>query len=310
MDLASGTVRGGLALLGLGLALGVAGVVLIWYGARMTRKAVARRVNLVREMVGRARVRALPAEKAFIRHETRGLSVQQQQGAIRLFSRFGVPASHAPEALLVLRLVSVGILALLVYFTIGKSSLFASSGFLQLLVSLGFGLAGWFVPMMVIGWQIKRRIKAVVLGLPDALELLVICVEAGLAFEDGIDRIVRELEQSQPALANELSLTSADLKILSSRDVALANLAERVDMPSIRSVVTTLTQTMRYGTPLAHALRAVASELRNDSLMQLEERANQLPTLMTIPMMIFIMPTIFMIVGGPAVLRVLDSFHN
>jgi tight adherence protein C len=310
MDLASGTVLGGLILLGLGLALGVAGIMLIWYSARMTRKAVARRVTFVRNTVGRVRVRALPAEMAFVHREAHGLSVQQQRGAIRLFSRFGVPASHAQEALLVLRLAAVGVLALLTYFMIGKSSLFASSRSLQLLASIGFGLAGWFGPLTLIGWQIKRRAKAVVAGLPDALELLVICVEAGLAFEDGIDRIVRELERSQPALADELALTSADLKILSSRDLALANLAERVEMPSVRSVVTTLTQTMRYGTPLARALRTVAAELRNDSLMQLEEHANQLPSLMTIPMMIFIMPTIFMIVGGPAVLRVLDTFHH
>jgi tight adherence protein C len=111
-------------------------------------------------------------------------------------------------------------------------------------------------------------------------------------------------------LAEELALTSADLKILPSRDRALANFAERVQVPSVRTVVTTLAQTMRYGTPLAQALRVVASELRNDSLMRLEERANQLPTLMTIPMMIFIMPTIFLIVGGPAALRMLDAFHH
>jgi tight adherence protein C len=100
------------------------------------------------------------------------------------------------------------------------------------------------------------------------------------------------------------------MKILPSRDEALANLAVRVNMPSVRSVVTTLSQTLRYGTPLAQALRVVAGELRNDTLMRLEERANQLPSLMTIPMMLFIMPTIFMIVAGPAVLRVMDIMHH
>jgi tight adherence protein C len=117
------------------------------------------------------------------------------------------------------------------------------------------------------------------------------------------------LQRSQPVLAEELALTSADLKILPSRDRALMNFAERIEAPSVRSVVTTLSQTMRYGTPLAQALRVVASELRSESLMKLEERANQLPTLMTIPMMVFIMPTIFLVVAGPAVLRLLDSFH-
>ena len=147
-------------------------------------------------------------------------------------------------------------------------------------------------------------------GLPDAIELLVVCVEAGLALEDGIDRIVIELKHSQPKLAEELALTSADLKILSSRDQALANLAERIDTPSVRSVVTTLSQTLRYGTPLAQAMRVVAADMRNDSLFQLEERANRLPVMMTIPMMLFIMPTIFLIVGGPAALKLMDHFMH
>jgi tight adherence protein C len=139
---------------------------------------------------------------------------------------------------------------------------------------------------------------------------LVICVEAGLSFEDGIDRVAGVLNKSQPALAEELAMTAADLKILPSRDEALAGLAERIDTPSVRSVVTTLSQTLRYGTPLAQGLRVVAGELRNDTLMRLEERANQLPSLMTIPMMLFIMPTIFMIVAGPAVLRVIDVLKH
>ena len=168
--------------------------------------------------------------------------------------------------------------------------------------------AGWMIPGMYLDRRILRRANAVVTGLPDALELLVISVEAGLSFEDGLDRIVAMLQKAQPELAGELALTSADLKILPSRDIALANLAERIDAPSVRSVVTTLSQTLRYGTPLAQALRLVANELRNDSLARLEERANQLPSLMTVPMMIFIMPTIFLIVGGPAVIRILDSF--
>jgi tight adherence protein C len=304
-----GSALGGLILLGLGLALGLVGFSLIWYSARMTRQAVARRVDRVRDKTVLMRARAPRVEMAFVRQDVQGLSTQQQREAVRLFAGFGVPPARASEALLASRLAAVSLLAVLTYFAAGHSALFASSRPLRLLVSLGFGLAGWFVPLLLIGRRIKRRAKAVVAGLPDALELLVICVEAGLAFEDGIDRIVGELRRSRPDLAEELALTSADLKILPSRDRALANFAERIQMPSVRSVVMTLTQTMRYGTPLAQALRVVAAELRNDSLMQLEERANQLPTLMTIPMMIFIMPTIFLIVAGPAVLRVLDTLH-
>jgi tight adherence protein C len=169
-------------------------------------------------------------------------------------------------------------------------------------------LVGWMAPSAYVGRLVKSRTARVAAGLPDAIELLVVCIEAGLALEDGIDRIVIELRASQPALAEELALTSADWKILPSREQALANLAERVDVPSVRSVVTTLSQTLRYGTPLVNALRSLSIELRDDSLLRIEERANQLPVMLTIPMMIFIMPTIFLIVAGPAALKIYDLF--
>jgi tight adherence protein C len=162
--------------------------------------------------------------------------------------------------------------------------------------------------MMFISYGSNRRVKEVRAGLPDALELLVVCVEAGLSLEDGLDRVVTELKRSQPALADELSLTLADLKILPSRDQALANLAARVDVPSVRSVVTTLAQTLRYGTPLVQSLRVVAAEMRNDYLIEIEEKANRLPAYLTLPVIVFLMPTIFLIVGGPAALRLIDAF--
>jgi tight adherence protein C len=137
---------------------------------------------------------------------------------------------------------------------------------------------------------------------------LVISVEAGLALEDAINRIVGELRRSQPAMAEELALTGADLRILPSRDDALRRLAERVKLPSVHSVVITLSQTLKYGTPLAHALRVVAAELRNDELLKLEEQANRMPVLLTVPMIVFILPSIFLMIGGPAFLKVLDAF--
>ena len=109
-------------------------------------------------------------------------------------------------------------------------------------------------------------------------------------------------------MAEELELTGADLKILPNRDEALRRLADRVNLPSVNSVVTTLSQTLKYGTPLAQALRVVATELRNDGLLKLEEQANRMPVLLTIPMILFILPSLFLIIGGPAFLRVLDAF--
>jgi tight adherence protein C len=179
-----------------------------------------------------------------------------------------------------------------------------------LAIAVGTALAGWLTPAFIITTRAKRRVRLIARGLPDALELLVVCVEAGLSLDDGLDRVVAELWESHPALADELALLSADLRILPSRDQALTNLAERVDLPSIRSIVGTLSQTMRFGTPLAQAMKVVAGEMRNDVLLSMEERANRLPALMTVPMIIFILPTIMLILGGPAMLRVLDQLSQ
>ena len=300
---------GGILILLAALALSVSGLSLVLYSAQLTREAVTRRVDLIRGKAG-AVARTVAATAPLIRTHQRGFAEREVRAVERLIAKYGIAPRHAGNVLVGVRLVTAAILALAVFVLASRSSTFAGSRTLPMLISMAGGIAGWFIPGMIIGKMIKARTKAVVAGLPDALELLVICVEAGLAFEDGLRRIVGELEKSQPALAEELAFTAADLKILPSREQALANLAERIDAPSIRSVVTTLSQTLRYGTPLAQALRMVASELRSDTLVRLEERANQLPTLMTIPMMLFIMPTIFLIVAGPAALRVMDAMKH
>jgi tight adherence protein C len=179
---------------------------------------------------------------------------------------------------------------------------------LQSLLGIGLGVAGWFIPVVLIRRLSRRRIAAVARGLPEALELLVVCFEAGLALDSGIAKVAIELRTSQPALAEELATTSADLKMLPSREQALEALAQRVNVPAIHSLVSTLSQTMKFGTPLSHTIRVVAAELRNDMIIQIEERANKLPVLMTIPMMLFILPTIFLVVAAPAALKLIDTF--
>jgi tight adherence protein C len=222
----------------------------------------------------------------------------------------GVSSASAPRVYAMIRALAAISLALLALVGGGYVSAIASHQMLRILIFAAGGVVGWFLPPAVVQRMVARRLKHVVAGLPDALELLVVCAEAGFALEEGIERVAKELKRSQPDLAEELALTSADLKILPDRDAALSRLAERIDQDNFRAVITTLTQTMRYGTPLAQALRAVASEMRSDSLIRLEERANRLPALLTVPMMLFIMPTIFLIIGGPAFLRLMDIFFH
>lgn len=300
---------GGMLILLAALVLSLGGIALLLSSARMTREAVSKRIGLIRP-IAEVLNRTVPLAAALIRSGLQGAEERERREIARLMLKFHVPAHRATlvtacvQAVAVIALASLGFIA--------ASHWLSASGppALPFLLATACGIAGWFVPIMVVRKLVKSRTKAIVAGLPDALELLVICVEAGLSFEDGLDRVAVILMKSQPALGEELARTSADLKILPSREQALANLAGRVDVPGVRTVVTTLSQTLRYGTPLAQGLRVISGELRNDTLVRLEERANQLPTLMTIPMMLFIMPTIFMIVAGPAALNVIDAMKH
>lgn len=223
----------------------------------------------------------------------------------RRLERLHIPPALAPRLLLALRMLTGLVLATAL--PLVGSRHFNLSGMPSLAALGALGAAGgWTLPHIVLERLAGLRRRAVAQGLADAIELLVISVEAGLSLEEAISRIVVELHRSQPAMAEELALTSADLRILPSRDEALWRMAERIDLPSIRSVVTTLSQTLKYGTPLAQALRVVAADLRNNDLLKLEEQVNRLPVLLTVPMIVFILPSIFLIIGGPAFLKILD----
>jgi tight adherence protein C len=285
------------------------GMALIASAGRARMQLMAQRVDRVRPAFSRAGAAAPTFEGSLLRLPASGLSQAEQREVVRRFSRLGVRPRHALTYFGLLRLVSALVLGALMLLWVRSGGVFQAHQSLQFVLPAMAAIAGWFVPLMLIGRAVKNRTKAVKSGLPDALELLVVCVEAGLSLEDGLERVVTELARSQPALADELGLTLADLRILPSRDQALLNFAERIDIPNVRSVVTTLAQTLRYGTPLAQSLRVVAAEMRNDFLIDLEERANRLPAYLTLPVIVFMMPTIFLIVGGPAALRLFDAFH-
>ena len=229
---------------------------------------------------------------------------------MRTFSRVRVGADLAVPYFILVRLVAAAALGTIGFFAADRLVLFGPLASAPLLAAAGGAVAGWIAPVLWISRQLKRRNRSVATGIPNALELLVVCVEAGLSLEDGLQRIAHELKNSQPALSDELALTWAEVNILPDRTQALANLAERINDASLRSVVGVLTQGLRYGTPLAQALRAGVTEMRNDQMMSLDERASRLPALMTVPVMLFIMPSLFLLVGGPAVLRALDMFQH
>ena len=156
--------------------------------------------------------------------------------------------------------------------------------------------------------KVKKRSHAIRKGLPDALDLLVICAEAGLTVDAAFNRVAKELGKAYPELGDEFGLTAIELGFLNERRQAFENFAMRVDLDAVRGVVTTMIQTEKYGTPLASALRVLSAEFRNDRMMRAEEKAARLPAIMTVPLILFILPTLFIVILGPAACAISDSF--
>jgi len=161
-------------------------------------------------------------------------------------------------------------------------------------------LLAYKAPDLYVNNLVTKRSAAIRKGVPDALDLLVICAEAGLTVDAAFARVARELGNAYPELGEEFQLTSIELGFLTERRMAFENLAERVKLDALKGVVTTMIQTEKYGTPLASALRVLSAEFRHDRMMRAEEKAARLPAIMTVPLILFILPTLFVVILGPA----------
>jgi tight adherence protein C len=181
---------------------------------------------------------------------------------------------------------------------------------LRMFGALGGAVLGFFAPDIFLKNLIKKRAHQMELGLPDALDLLVICAEAGLSLDAALQRVSRELESTWAELSEEFGITAAELTYLPDRKQAFDNLNARTNMGSIRGVVNTLLQTAKFGTPLAQSLRILAAEFREARLIRAEEKAARLPAMLTVPMILFILPTLFIMLLGPAGLSIADTFSK
>ena len=174
----------------------------------------------------------------------------------------------------------------------------------------GGACLGMMLPDMIIGRYRRRYLAEVERGLPDALDLLVICADAGLPLETALDRVALEFRESDPPTANELSLTSGEMRVLPDRRSALINLGSRTGLDSLIALGGTLAQTLQYGTPLTQALRTLSGEMRHTMLMRFEERAARLPVLLTLPMIGLFLPCVIIVVLGPAGVQVYHMLHG
>ncbi|HEX8485540.1 type II secretion system F family protein [Sphingomonas sp.] len=174
------------------------------------------------------------------------------------------------------------------------------------LVAISF-IGAYKAPDIFLKNKITKRSHAIRKGLPDALDLLVICAEAGLTVDAAFHRVARELGRAYPELGDEFTLTGIELGFLTERRHAFENLAMRVDLDAVKGVVTTMIQTEKYGTPLASALRVLSAEFRNERMMRAEEKAARLPAIMTVPLILFILPVLFVVILGPAACSIKDA---
>ncbi|GGD42419.1 type II secretion system F family protein [Croceicoccus pelagius] len=188
------------------------------------------------------------------------------------------------------------------------SNMFPEWGSLRRFMTFaGILIFGYKAPDIYLKNIITKRTDAIRKGLPDALDLLVICAEAGLTVDSAFGRVAKELGRAYPELSDEFALTSIELSFLSERKMAFDNLAYRVNLEAVKGVTTTMVQTERYGTPLSSALRVLSAEFRNERMMRAEEKAARLPAIMTVPLIMFILPVLFVVILGPAACSISDA---
>ncbi len=178
-----------------------------------------------------------------------------------------------------------------------------ADNFIKLLITCGAFFLGFYLPNIYVSNLIKKRQQRIQVTWPDALDLMLICVEAGMSIEMALQKVGEEVGPNSPELAEELGLTTAELSYLQDRKIAYANLAERTGLEGVKGVTTALIQSEKYGTPLGQSLRVMANENRELRMLEAEKKAAALPPKLTVPMILFFLPVLFAVILGPAIMQ-------
>ena len=243
----------------------------------------------------------------FLAGMLKGLGIDVETFRINNQLRFYQAGIQSPDApfyyLLYNRILSV-VFVLVAIFIATRSD----AGMIDYIVALliaGMGLFGG--DMLIRNMQDKRKQK-LQRSFPDALDLLLACVESGLALDGALLRVCKELGRAHPEITQELNRTRIELSLLNDRSQALNNLAERNGLPAFKTLVTSLLQSEKFGTSLTDTLRVMSEDYRTQRLMKAEEKAGRLPALITVPLIVFLLPALFLIILGPAVIGILAAF--
>ena len=231
---------------------------------------------------------ALVDEKTVAKLRVAGLRGQQALYTF-LFARVVVP-------------IILFVLALLYFFIVFKTQHPAG---IKISFSLMVAMLGFYAPNIYVSNRTKKRQQSIRMAWPDALDLMLICVEAGMSIEAAFRKVAEEIGNQSVALAEELALTNAELSYLQERRKAYENLAARTGLDGVKAVCTSLIQAERYGTPLGTSLRVMADENRNERMQLAEKKAAALPPQLTVPMIVFFLPVLFAVIMGPAIIQVM-----
>ena len=234
----------------------------------------------------------------------------EQQRLLGVLAAAGIKGQASLSGFVSSKLCAAFVWAALVWLFLEWSRWFAGSATIRIAVLFGALLVGWRIPDFVLKRLVARRRLRLEVGIPDALDLLVICAEAGLSLDQAVEQVSRDLRASNRAVADELATTAAEMRVLSNRAEALENLVERTGLKTMRSITATLTQAIRFGTPLADSMRILAAEMRTERMMRIEERAARLAVLLSIPLALFILPCLMIVIGTPVALRAIDTFFG
>jgi tight adherence protein C len=276
--------------------------------AARARSHARRRGELRQALLTRRRA-PRPRSVGVARRLVEAFRLNRGKDAVRASERLaqaGWRSKDAATVFLALRFASPLVLAAAVY-VVAPLAMEPLKFADRLLAASGAAVLGIYLPTLLLKNAVQRRHRKVLRGLPDALDLFVICTEAGLSLDAAVTRVGREIGGSCPELADELGLTAIELGFLPDRRDALLNLARRVAAPQVRGLVNTLVQTEKYGTPLAQSLRVLAAEFRDTRMMKAEEKAARLPAILTVPMIAFILPPLFVVLLGPAIVQVMKA---
>jgi len=180
---------------------------------------------------------------------------------------------------------------------------------MKMLAAVGAALLGYYLPDIFVSNRISKRRESVMRGFPDALDLMLICVDSGMSIEAAFNRVSQEIGGQSVELAEELGLTTAELSYLPDRRQAFQNLAERCGHSGVKAVAAALIQSEKYGTPMGQALRVTAQENREMRMAEAERKAASLPSKLTVPMIVFFLPCLFVVILGPAALKIMGIVH-